>query len=134
MKVLFKKDNKIEEVNDNYALNYLIPKGLVLKVTDRMQKEMSSKVEERKEEIEKVRIEQERIAEKINNKIFKLKLKANDKGELYAKVGEKEIQKLIGIKKGVSILIKEPIKKTGEYSLDLKIGENRVKINLKISA
>jgi ribosomal protein L9 len=64
MKVLFKKDNKIGEVNDNYALNYLIPKGLAIKVTDKMQKEIAEKEEEKKEDNEKMKIEQSRIVKR----------------------------------------------------------------------
>ena len=132
MKVLIKKTNKAEEVKDSYALNYLIPKGLAVMVTGNLQKKLDEKEAKNQEERNQEKANQEKIANKIDGKTFEIKEKMNDKGELYASIGEKQIKKIIGLKKGVFVKLNKPIKKMGKYSVQIKIGERKVKIELDV--
>lgn len=132
MKVIIKKTNQVEEVNDSYAVNFLIPKGLAIKVTDKIQKELDEKQAEKDQERDKLSEKQNKIAKEIDDKEFVIKSKANDQGELYAGITEKQIKKLIGLKRGISVKMRNPIKKIGKYEIEVKIGESKVKINLVI--
>ncbi|MEK7459449.1 MAG: 50S ribosomal protein L9, partial [Patescibacteria group bacterium] len=98
MKVIFLKDiprigkkYDIKDVNDGYALNFLLPKKLVERAT----KESVLKLEQHKKEIV---IEKEieenlliRNLEEIKDKIITIKCKANEKGSLFSSIHKKEI-------------------------------------------
>lgn len=132
MKVLIKKTNKIEEVKDNYATSFLIPKGLAVVATADLiakHKKHQQQINQNLELKDKARKE---LAKQLEGKVYIYKAKANDKGELYASVNKQQIKKLLQIKDKVSYKLKEPLKRLGKYNLDLKIGKYRTQVVIDI--
>jgi len=134
MKVVFKKTNTIEEVNDSYALNYLIPKGIAVKATDEILRQRAEESEEAKERSKEKQERQAETAKQLEGKTVTIKTKANEKGELYGSVGVQQIKKSLKIKDKVAVKLKEPIKHTGTYPITLKIGSSRVTITLTVAS
>src|SRR3989338_2019298 len=98
MKVIFLKDvprvgkkYDIKEVNDGYAMNFLLPRKLAQNATPKAVAEL----EIRKKEIVLEREVQEDLLmknlEEIKDKVITIKAKADEKGHLFAQVHKKEI-------------------------------------------
>ena len=123
IKTLGKKGD-IKDVSEGYARNFLFPKKLAQITSESaiktalIQKEKESK-------------EQQIISDKVNQvagslKEKKIVLKAKEKGgKLFGSITQKDIAKAL---KGEgfdilekSIIIKEAIKKTGEYKITIKL-------------
>lgn len=113
-------------VKDGYARNFLIPKGLVIPAS----KSNIKHVEEiKRQKAAKIRKEIER-AEELVKKLSKIKLKirvrTGQEGKLFGSVGTQDILKTLHekgfnqIEKGM-VILKSPIKETGEYEIDLKL-------------
>lgn len=134
MKVLFKKTKEIKEVNDSYAVNYLIPQGIAVAASSKVIKEEKDKNEARKKDYKEKQKRFEELAKKTEGKKAEINKKTNDKGDLFGSVGKQEIKKAFGIKDKISVILKEPIKRVGEYNLELKIGKNKVKVTLIVKA
>lgn len=145
MKVIFIKDSpgqgrkgEVKEVSEGFARNYLIAKGLAEVVTpqlkQRLEKEERERIEKRQREIAR----QQALKSEIERRNFSLKVKVGDKGQIFGGVHEKEIAGLIASKLGTEIeknqiVITQPIKAPGEYSVSIKLGSGVVaqaKINL----
>lgn len=134
MKVLYKSTNKIEEVKDSYAINYLIPKGIAVMATSQILGQVEKKEQKKQAEFDQKLQKQGKLAVQLDGKEFVIKEKANDKGELYGSIGKQQIKKILKIKEPIDIKLPEPIKHVGNHPLDLKIGKNRVKITLIVEA
>ena len=134
MKVLIKKTNKIEEVKDNYATSFLIPKGLAVVATSDLIAKHKKKQQQIQKNLDLKDKARQDLAKQLEGKIYVYRAKANDKGELYASVNKQQIKKLLKIKDKVSYKLKEPLKRLGKYDLNLKIGKYPTKIVIDIQA
>ncbi len=143
MKVVLLKEVKnlghvgdVKEVNSGYARNFLIPRGLADMVTKHSMGVLESQKNKR-ERIKKVQFKSKKLlAKKIDRKKFKIEAKADEKGSLYAKLDSKAIVRELE-KQGYDIelnevIIKENIKKIGDYTVDLKLGGEKAKIKLEV--
>ncbi|PIP53172.1 50S ribosomal protein L9 [Candidatus Beckwithbacteria bacterium CG23_combo_of_CG06-09_8_20_14_all_34_8] len=133
MKILILKTNQIQDVKDSYAVNFLIPKGLAILATKQVQKDLVNKKVQKQQQIQKRKQILSELVQKIENKTFTIKAKANSDGQLYACVGEKQIKKLLKIKEPLKIINKSEIKQLGLYKLEIKIGINKFPIKLRIT-
>ncbi len=134
MKVLLIKDVKglgkagdIKEVKDGYGKNFLIAKGFAKLATDAVikqwQAQQRKKEEEEAREIEKLK----KLKEKIESLKLTIRHKTGANGALFGAITNKEIAQ--HLKKDYSIDIDKksievhpPIKQTGEYEIDIKLG------------
>jgi len=132
MQVLIINTNQIQDVKDSYAVNFLIPKGLAVLATKQVQKDLVNKKVQKQQQIQKRKQILTEIVQKIENKTFTITAKANNDGQLYAHVGEKQIKKLLKIKEPLKIINKQEIKQLGLYNLEIKIGVNKFPIKLRI--
>lgn len=142
MKVIFLKDiprigkkYDIKDVNDGYALNFLLPKKLVERAT----KESVLKLEQHKKEIV---IEKEieenlliRNLEEIKDKIITIKCKANEKGSLFSSIHKKEILEAMKKEHNIeiseeSIILEKPIKTIGEFEIPISIKSQKSSFRL----
>ena len=130
MKVILLKDvngvgRKFEEkdVADGYALNMLIPKKLAVSATGsgagavKMLKE-----QERAKRGKKL---SENIS-KLGNTVVSIKMKANEKGRLFAALNAEKLSKLLKSEQGIEleanhIMLKEPIKETGTFAVPVSV-------------
>lgn len=132
MKIIFLKDVKgigrkgeIKEVNDGYARNFLILKGLgaqaTMGVINKVGKEQLEKNEAHKRKVQSLK----KIAESMKNATLHFSLKAGGKGELFGSVTTKDIEKDV-VKYGVhdaKAILESPIKSLGEHKVIIDLGE-----------
>ena len=144
MKVIFLKDvarvgrrNDLKEVNDGYALNFLIPRGFAEKATDAN----ITKLKQRESEIKIQKEIQNELLEKyldeIKEKIVSIKVKADDKGHLFSGIHKKEIlSALSSLHKATFneeyIILEKPIKEIGEFEIPIVVREKKSYFKLKI--
>ena len=150
MKIVLLKEVKnlghageIKEVKQGYARNFLIPQGLA----DILTKHNLSILETGKKKKDTCppylrrqgrQGNKKLLAKKLTGKNFVIQAKADDKGSLYAKVDAKviaqELQKQGFAVEAKEIILDKVVKKTGEYVAELKLGEEKAMIKVKVSA
>jgi len=134
MKVLLIKDVKglgkagdIKEVKDGYGKNFLIARGFAKLATDSVIKQWEAqqrkKAQEKAAEIDRLK----KLKEKIEKIKLTIKHKVGANGALFGAITNKEISEYL--KKDFDIDIDKkhieihpPIKQTGEYEVDIKLG------------
>lgn len=134
MKVIFLKDapgqgrkGEIKEVSEGYAQNFLIPKGLAQVATADVQNKIAKEAKEA--EIKKLRETEkiQKLKQEMEKRVFTVKVKTGDKGQIFGSVHEKEIAVAVSTKMGVAIEkhqidISAPIKSVGEHQIKIKLG------------
>ena len=134
MKVLLIKDvpnlgkaGEVKEVKDGYAKNFLIAKGLAKVATPDVvaawEKEQAQKAQKEAEEIRRL----EELKEKIESITLTIRHKAGANGALFGAITNKEVAQALKEKYGIELDKKQidihpPIKQTGEYDIDIKLG------------
>ncbi|BCD60286.1 MULTISPECIES: 50S ribosomal protein L9 [unclassified Nitratiruptor] len=146
MKVLLIKDVKnlgkageVKEVKDGYGKNFLIARGFAKLATpdviEAWEKEQAKKAQEEAAEIEKLK----QLKEKIESTKLIIKHKAGANGALFGAITNKEVAEELK-KQGIEIDKKHidihpPIKQTGEYEVDVKLGHGiHAKLDLVVEA
>ncbi|MFN4181161.1 MAG: 50S ribosomal protein L9 [Candidatus Paceibacteria bacterium] len=146
MKVIFLKDvprvgkrHEVKEVNDGYALNFLLPHKMVELATPKALKEL----EIRKKEIVVERQVQEdlllRNMEELKGKTITIRAKANEKGSLFSAIHKKEILEVMRKEHKAtlseeSMVLEKPIKETGEFNIPVVIKDKKSSFTLIIEA
>ncbi len=146
MKVIFLKDiprvgkrYDVKEINDGYAMNFLLPRKLAEIATPKAIIEL----EKRKKEIIVEREIQEdlllRNLEEIKNKTIMIKGKANEKGSLFSAIHKKEIIEKMKIEHHAEIseeylILDKPIKEIGEFEIPVEIKGKKSSFKLKVEA
>jgi len=145
MKVIFIKDHQsgrkgeIKEVSDGFGQNFLIPKGFARVATEEIQAKIAKEGKESEakklKEVEKLK----EIKSEIEKKVFVIKVKVGDKGQIFGGVHEKDIASAITSKLNHTleknqISKQEPIKQVGEHKVEIKLGNGQTataKINVE---
>jgi large subunit ribosomal protein L9 len=141
MKVVLLKDleklgkaGEVKQVSDGYARNYLIPNKIARPATqkaiEKVEKQMEKELEKNKEEMERNRLN----AEKIQQEELVIKRKAKE-GKLFGSVTGQDIAKALK-EKGIEIKesdidISQQIKKTGEYKVKINFSRG-IEADLKV--
>ena len=132
MKVLLLQDVKshgrkdeIVEVNDGYARNFLIKKGLAVEATSKVSNEYAQrKAQEEKRKAEEG-AEAIELAKRLEGKEFSVSIRCGDNGKLFGAVTAKEISDALAAEGYAvdkkKIALKESVKLVGKYKVDLKI-------------
>lgn len=133
MKVIFLHDvprvgkkYDVKEVNDGYAMNFLLPRKLAEAAT----LQALSNLEKRKKTIEIEREVQEALLvknlEAIKGKTITITAKTDEKGHLFSKIHSKEI--ILAMKEQNHadigeefIVLEKPIKEVGEFEIPISI-------------
>lgn len=134
MKVLLFEDVKklgwlgdVVEVNDGYARNYLIPKGLAKIATEGNIRSISKEKATRAEQRLKERKRLERAAEAVDGAEAVLAAKANELGVLFGSIAEHQIAGNLreqGFEVADEIVkLPEHIKHVGTYDVTLRFAE-----------
>ncbi len=134
MKVLIKATNQVQEVKDSYAVNYLIPRGLAVQATDKVLETMAQEEAKKQADLAKRHARQELVARQLHDKTVTLKVKANTKGELFGGITKQQIEKALKTDENVEVILKEHIKRTGVYPLEVKIGSAKAWITVRVEA
>jgi large subunit ribosomal protein L9 len=146
MKVIFLKDvprvgkrYEVKNVNDGYALNFLLPHKMVELATPKALKELETK----KREIVVERQVQEdlllRNLEELKGKTITITSKANEKGSLFSAIHKKEIlEAMLKQHKATlseeSIILDKPIKETGEFDIPVEVNKKKSSFKLLVKA
>jgi len=144
MKVIFLQDiprvgkkYDIKEVNDGYAMNFLLPKKLVEIATVKA----IALLETRKKEIIIEREVQESLLlknlQEIQGKAIIIKAKADEKGHLFSGIHKKEIIKEMKIQHHADIseeyiVLEKPIKEIGEHEIPISIKNKKSSFKLTV--
>ena len=128
---------EIREVNNGYARNFLIPGGLADMVTKHSLSVLKAKgnklVKQKKKEEEK----KSKLAKKIDGMSFEIKMKADEKGTLYAKLDPKaivrELEKKIYNIEPSEIKLNQTIKSLGQHEVELELGGEKASIKLEVT-
>ena len=122
------KEGDIIEVNDGYAKNFLIKKGLAKIANSKLINETEQKNASivRKNEIEKA--EAQKMADRMNGSVVKLAMSCGENGKMFGSVTTKEVSEVLhengyDIDKK-KINIKNPIKTLGTYEVEVKVYAN----------
>ncbi len=121
------KKGEVVDVNEGYARNFLVKKGLAeiataTKLNDLNQKKSSADFH-KAEEVKATKI----LAEQIKGKTFTVKIKAGQNGKVFGSVTGGNISDALAAagyaidKK--KIILPQPIKTLGTYDIDLKLME-----------
>ena len=121
------KKGEVVDVNESYARNFLIKKGLAeiataTKLNDLNQKKSSADFH-KAEEVKATKI----LAEQIKGKTFTVKIKAGQNGKVFGSVTGGNISDALA-EAGYAIdkkkiILPQPIKTLGTYDIDLKLME-----------
>lgn len=131
MKVILKKTNEIKEVSFGYAANYLLPQGLAILATPRNLKNLEKEKTIKTEKIKEKEVKEKNKAERLKNQSLTLKRKADKKGKLYASVTKAVIAKNLRVKTK-AVLLEKPIKKLGQYQVELQVGKEKIKVKISV--
>lgn len=146
MKVILKDDiqglgkaGQIINVKDGYARNFLLPRGLALVADEKNMKLLEYQKKKIEEEAKKKRQDAESIAQRLSEIQITLSAKAGEDQKLFGSITAKDIAEALQ-KNGFSvdkkqIVINEPIKRVGEYEVEIKlIGNVTAKLKLSVVA
>lgn len=119
------KKGTIVNVNDNYARNYIIPRGLGVEANKANLNDLKLK-NANMEKLEAARVANAKdMKAAIDNKKVTVTIKAGKDGKLFGAVTGKEVADAIEKTYGVSIdkkkIVMEPIKTTGEHPVNIKL-------------
>ena len=132
------KKDKILEVNDGYARNFLIPKKLGVQASTANLALLKSKQDSRDFKRQEDKKEAEQIKEKLEKIRLDIKVKSGENGKIFGGVTSKEISDVLKDKYSINIdkkkiELKETIKTVGITTVDIKLFEGvigKVKVNV----
>lgn len=143
MKVILKEDvqglgkaGQIINVKDGYARNFLLPRGLALFANERNLKLLEYQKKKFEEEAKRKRQDDETVAERLRDFVLTIKAKTGEDLKLFGSITTKNIAEALQ-KEGFlidkkQIHIPEPIKRAGEYKVEVKL-HSHIVANLKIN-
>lgn len=146
MKVLLLKDvakvgrkGEVKEVANGYGQNFLIGRGLAVLATPARIKEAETKALQNKERNESEKKALEDGLKKLGSKALTINASANEKDHLFEAVSAETIalhlKDVIGVAVDAhTIVIDEPIKALGEYTVHIALGAEKVAVQIAVEA
>ena len=133
------KKDQIIEASDGYVRNFLVPKKLAVEAT----KTNMASLDAKKKSAEQTRIKELEDARALKTlletKTITIAQKTGEGGRLFGSVTNKEVAQALKDQEGIDIdrkkiTIPEAIKKTGEYTADIKLHTDvAAKLKLEIA-
>lgn len=146
MKVVLLKDvpkigrkGEIKDVSDGFAKNMLIRKGLAVLATKEAQDKVAREQRDHSEAKQRAIKKAQDQKSELERRVFTVKVKTGDKGQIFGGVHEKDIAAAIFQKTKIEldksgIDAHRGIKQLGEHIINIKLGQGvtaRTKINLE---
>jgi len=130
------RKGQVVRVRDGYARNFLLPQKAALPLTqanERFVADQKARAEKRAK-IERVKAQE--IAKKLEGLKISIEAAAGEQDKLFGSVTAEDISKLLG-EKGYQldrrqILLKEPIRSLGEYTLTVEVF-TQVRANIQLT-
>lgn len=140
MKVIFLEDDRIEEVSEGYARNYLLPRKLAMVATPQALLSAEKRKENKKAEVEQKRTEMQTLAEKLAATEIEVKADVGEGGKLFGSITSSDIAGAVKRETGIEIdrkkvELNEPLKIVGDYNVPAKLFQDITAIlKIKVSA
>jgi len=142
MKILLRQDyqglgeaGNVLTVKDGFARNFLIPQGVAFMATEQNQKRFENDQKQKSWKKEKEKHQAEELAKKLENISCTISVQVGEEDKLFGSVTSQNITdalKAQGIEVDKrKVLLEEPIKSLGIYSVDVKLHES-VKAAVKV--
>ena len=121
------KKGQMIEVSDGYARNYMLPRKLAIEATADAVNTMRMNDKATQERQAKERAEAMEISKKLKEMILTVPAKGGGNGRLFGAVTNTEIADTLKKESGIAIdkrkiVIDEPIKNVGTYTVKCKLG------------
>lgn len=136
MKVILLEEDKIANVSDGYARNYLLPKKLAILATPKALEAHKARQAGRESKEIQAKAEAEELKQKLESSEVVIQADAGEEGKLFGSITASEISE--ELKKQLSleidkkkVLLDDNLKQVGEYTVPLKLASG-VKAQLKI--
>jgi len=116
----------IKEVNDGYARNFLLPKGLARLASTQAVQQLSVLKTQRFQEIQDVQENAQKVADYLRGISIELSVKASNKGTLFDGIEARDIVRAIQEQKNAAlqeeqIKLETHIKKVGEHEVTIEL-------------
>jgi|TARA_Y100000816_G_C26047674_1_gene549109 ribosomal protein L9 len=122
------KAGEVVSVRDGYAKNFLIPKQKAIIANKKNLENLTTKMSQINENNEKKTKEANDIKSKLNEKLLKIKMEANEDGNLYGNVTHKQIIKLINEEFSINLtpenIILGNLRVLGEHVITIRLYDN----------
>lgn len=134
------RSGEIVTVKPGYARNFLLPKKKAVVAEKHLVRLQERLKEERAKQAAADKKESEALAKSLADKVLKTQVKIDAEGHMYGSVSQADIVKLFKEQLNIeldrrNILLPKPIKKTGEFEVELKLKEGvPAKIRLEVTA
>ena len=121
------KKGQMIEVSDGYARNYMLPRKIAVEATADAVNTMRMNDKAAAEKAAKERAEALEISKKLRDMTLTVTAKGGGAGRLFGSVTNQEIADALKAKTGITldkrkIVISEPIKNVGTYTVQCKLG------------
>jgi large subunit ribosomal protein L9 len=126
MKVIILEDDRVENVSDGYARNFLFPRRLAITATAAALAAVTKREAKKKAEIEQRQAEMRALAEKLSELDLVITADVGEGGKLFGSVTTTDLVR--ALKQAASldidkrkIEIKSPLKTVGDYVVSVKL-------------
>ncbi len=121
------KKGQMLEVSDGYARNYMLPRKMAIEATPDAVNTMKMNDKAAQERIAREKAEAMEIAKKLRSLTLVVIARGGGNGRLFGSVTNQEIADTLKTKEGITldkrkIVISDPIKNTGTYTVTCKLG------------
>lgn len=140
MKVIILEDERVENVSDGYARNYLLPRKLAVPATPQAIAAAEKRREKKKAEMEQKKAEMQQLADKLAALEIEIPADAGEEGKLFGSITAADIAEAVKKTAGIEIDkkkidIADPIKALGAHQASVKLfAEVKATLKLKIYA
>lgn len=126
MKVILLAEDKVAEVAEGYARNYLLPKKLAVPATPNALVQMEKRAEKNRSRHEADRQSAVALKEQIDQQTLTILADASEEGKLFGSVTTLDVAAALKDKLGIDIdkkkiNLNEHIKTVGEHSATIKV-------------
>jgi large subunit ribosomal protein L9 len=126
MKVILFKEDRVAEVSDGYARNYLFPNKLAIPATPQAVSQMERRAEANRGKREAEKQQAQELAEKLSSQEVVIAADAGEEGKLFGSVTAADVAAAIFDAQKTEIdrkkiNLNEHIKALGEYSATVKL-------------
>ena len=132
------KKGQMLEVSDGYARNYMLPRKLAMEATPDAINTMRMNDKAAAEKAARERAEAVALSKQLKEMILVVSAKGGGAGKLFGSVTNQEIAEALKAKTGIAldkrkIVISDPIKNVGTYTVTCKLGyEINAQLTVKI--
>jgi len=140
MKVIILEDDRVENVSDGYARNYLFPRKLAQAATPASLAAVEKRQEKKKAEIAKRQEEMKALSEQLAALEVTVSADAGEGGKLFGSITSSDVAKAIKQSAGIDvdkrkIVLGEPLKAVGDYTVHVKLfQEITAAVKVKVAA